>query len=161
VQVRDYQRLWLWGRDHGKAQACASALSAKLQREVEVLDSLASASEADVISVATTSYQAIIQPEHTRPGQHLDLVGAFLPTMCEADAQVIKQARVFVDDLEAATAEAGDLILAQQQGWSFDHVAGDLSDLVTGRSKPEAGSISLFKSVGLALEDLAVAKLLI
>lgn len=161
LQVRDYQQLWLWGRKPAKAAAVAQAIQDKLGREIHVCDTLEAAQEADVISLATTARSAILQEAQVREGQHLDLVGAFLPEMCEVHPSIVKQADVFIDDLEAAEAEAGDLIQAQAHGWSFDDVKADLSALVRGKVQREKASLSLFKSVGVALEDLAVAKLLV
>ena len=81
--------------------------------------------------------------------------------MAEADADTVRRADVFVDDLEACKLEAGDLIQAHAQGWSFEAVHGDLSEVVAGQATRQGRErVTLFKSVGLALEDLVVAKLL-
>lgn len=168
LQVRPYQTVLVWGRSAGKAEATAADLELRFHTagfapHVSVAADLAAAvSQADVITVATTARTPFLKGEWLRNGQHLDLVGAFTPEMAEADADAVKRADVFVDDLEACMLEAGDLIQAQAQGWSFGGVYGDLPSLVAGeadRSGP--GRITLFKSVGLALEDLVVAKLLL
>lgn len=160
--ARDYARVLLWGRDPAKARAVAEALGPQLGRAVEVPEALEPAvREADVISVATTAREPVLRGAWLRPGQHLDLVGAFSPEMAEADAEAVKRADVFVDDRQACQVEAGDLIQAQAQGWSFDLVEGELAEVVAGkagRQGPER--LTLFKSVGLALEDLALARLL-
>ena len=112
-----------------------------------------------MITVATTSRTPIIQGKFLRAGQHIDLVGAFIPEMIEVDAETVQKADVFVDDLQACKIEAGDLIQAQQAGWSFEQVKADLAKVVS--EQVTSGNITLFKSVGLALEDLVVAKLLV
>ena len=122
--------------------------------------------QADTVSAATTSSQPLVRAEFLRErlrgGQHIDLVGAFKPAMRESDSQTVQKVEVFVDDLEAAQVEAGDLIQAAQEGWSFEEVKGDLPSLVLGRTKRSSEEVTtLFKSVGVALEDLAVAKLLV
>jgi alanine dehydrogenase len=163
AQVRDYGEIMIWGRRPKKAERTAEIVRERLDVPVEVADELEEAVRAaDVISFATTARAPIVHGERLRPGQHLDLVGAFLPEMCEVDAEAVKRASVFVDDLDAAKAEAGDLIQAQQQGWSFERVKGDLASLAGGASsRVSEDEVTLFKSVGLALEDLAVARRLL
>ncbi len=165
LQVRAYAEVMVWGRDRAKAERTAAAIRGRvgavaLVRAVDELE--AAVDVADVISFATTAKEPIIRGAQLRDGQHLDLVGAFSSAMCEVDADAVKRARVFVDDREAARAEAGDLIQAAAQGWSFEEVRADLAALVTGQAGRERDEdITLFKSVGLAVEDLLVARLLV
>jgi alanine dehydrogenase len=98
--------------------------------------------------------------EWLKRGAHVDLAGAFKPTMRETDGDVVARARVFVDTREGALSEAGDLLQASDEGkFDFALVQGDLFDLcrgtVKGRNTPQ--EITLFKSCGTALEDLAAA----
>lgn len=164
AQVRRYARVLVWGRSAEKAARTAGALYERLDGIlVEPVHDLADALlEAEVVTVATTAQDPIIHGPWLREGQHLDLVGAFTPEMREVDADAVKRAAVFVDDLTAAKAEAGDLIQAAARSWSWEAVRGDLADVLAGRAgRASAGEITLFKSVGLALEDLAVARLLV
>ena len=165
LQVRPYKQVLVWGRDFAKAKATAAEVAeraAELNVDVEAVEVLEPAfRRADVITAATTAKKPLLKGAWLRPGQHLDLVGAFIPEMAEADADTVRRADVFVDDLEACTLEAGDLIQAHAQGWSFDAVHGDLSAVVTGQATRQGRErVTLFKSVGLALEDLVIAKLL-
>jgi ornithine cyclodeaminase len=165
TQVRSYAEVAVWGRNYDKARGTAADIRQRLGGEVlvraeEVLAPAARA--ADVITLATTAKEAVLRGEALRAGQHLDLVGAFLPEMREVDAEAVTRAAVYVDDLDACKAEAGDLIRAEAEGWSFAHVRGDLAALVAGEARRESDeALTLFKSVGLALEDLVVAKLLV
>ena len=160
VQVRSYEKILVWGRSAEKAEQTAKAIREGLQMNVSVVEDLQSAvARANVITIATTSRTPIIKGEWLHDGQHLDLVGAFVPEMIEVDAEAVKASSVFVDDLHACKVEAGDLIQATDQGWSWENVKGDLAKVVS--EKVERGGITLFKSVGLALEDLVVAKLLV
>ena len=116
--------------------------------------------QADIVSCVTTSTKPIVKGEWLKPGAHVDLAGAFKPTMRETDGDVVARARVFVDTREGALSEAGDLLQARDEGkFDFANVQGDLFDLcrgtVKGRKTPE--EITLFKSCGTALEDLATA----
>ena len=164
AQVRGYERIVVWGRDKDKAARTVEAVKKVLGKEVGVASDLEEVlSQADTVSAATTSNQPLVRAAFLRGhAQHIDLVGAFNVEMRESDSVTLERSEVFVDDVKAARTEAGDLISAAQEGWSFEEVKGDLSSLVLsqrGRSNEE--STTLFKSVGVALEDLAVAKLLV
>ena len=129
----------------------------------EVVTDLQSAmGRADIISGITSSNAAIIKGAWLKPGTHVDLAGAFKPSMREVDGETVGVARVYVDTRDGALAEAGDLLQARDEGqFDFKDVQGDLFELcrakVHGR-KTEA-EITLFKSCGTALEDLAAATL--
>jgi ornithine cyclodeaminase/alanine dehydrogenase-like protein (mu-crystallin family) len=115
-----------------------------------------------VVVTATTSPTPVFDGRDLRPGTHVDAVGSFRPAMRELDAETIRRARVFVDTFEGAWREAGDVLLAIEDGVvARDHVAGELADLVTGaqpgRRTPE--EITVFKSVGFAAEDAVTARL--
>ena len=160
AQVRDYKKILVWGRNADKRQKTLESIQQALEIPVEMVEHLEEGmKQADVITVATTSRTPIIQGKFLRAGQHIDIVGAFIPEMIEVDAETVQRADVFVDDLQACKIEAGDLIQAQQAGWSFEQVKADLAKVVS--QKVKHGDITLFKSVGLALKDLVVAKLLV
>lgn len=169
LQVHAYESVSIWGRDNDKAHVCAQAIEERFATHavrplIHAVTDLADAVKAsDVISVATTATKPVIKGDWLRAGQHLDLVGAFVPDMVEADPDAVKRATVYVDDRDACEIEAGDLIQAVEQGWSFEHIKADLAQLVqAGNTHKQEGSseLTLFKSVGLALEDLVVARLL-
>ncbi len=162
ASVRPVRAVRCWGRRRSEAERLAD----RLRREgfdATASDSVRSAVEAaDIVSVATLSEEALVAGRDLAPGTHLDLVGAFTPTMRECDALAVSQARVFVDTRHGAREEAGDLIRAVAEGaFGWDGVDGDLHDLVTGgvhgRRTPDEHT--LFKSVGTAIEDLAAAVL--
>jgi alanine dehydrogenase len=93
-------------------------------------------------------------------GVHVNLVGSYRPEVREADGALIERASVYVDDRGAARHEAGDLIGAANEGWDWSTVVGDLADVASGRARRiSATEITLFKSVGLAVEDLVIARL--
>lgn len=165
LQVRPYERILVWGRDAERAEATAADVLERadgpVRPAVEAVADLAEAAEqASTITCATSSALPLIAAAWLGDRQHLDLVGAFRPDMAEVDADVVLGSHVYVDDRSAAMAEAGDLLQARVTGWTFDRVAADLHEIVTGRAGPLAGR-TLFKSVGMAFEDLVVAKLLL
>lgn len=161
--VRGYRRIELWGRDAGKAAALATALGDE-GYPVQAVGDLASAvATADCISCVTTSREPLVRGEWLRPGTHLDLVGAFLPSMRETDSAAVGRARVVVDTREGALEEAGDLLFAMADGaFDADRLDTELRDLLAGRgARRDATEITLFKSVGYALEDLVAARVLL
>lgn len=164
ASVRRFERVSIWGRDPARTAALADDLRSRLTgSDVVVAPSLQAATrEADIVSAATSSEAPLVFGAWLRPGTHLDLVGAHRPGMREADAEAVSQAHlVYVDDVEAARAEAGDLIAAAQEGaFDFAQVAGTLSDLAD-KSAMRRGDAdrTIFKSVGHGLEDLAAARL--
>jgi ornithine cyclodeaminase/alanine dehydrogenase-like protein (mu-crystallin family) len=167
AQVRPIERVLVWGRTADKAEASAEALRAQGLHAVAVRDLPAACAEADIISCATLSPHALLQGDWLRPGTHVDLVGAFTPHMREADDAVMRRASgVWCDTLAGGLSEAGDIVQALASGaLSRDGITGELADLCraaqTSAQAPArtAGAITVFKSVGAALEDLAAARL--
>ena len=122
--------------------------------------SYADAAACDIVCAATRADTALFGLDAVRPGAHLNLVGSYRLDLREVAADLVAASTVAVDDLAAAKAEAGDLHLAVEEGvWSWDKVAGDLTDLASGRLvRTSPTEITLFKSVGLAVQDLAIAQ---
>ena len=113
---------------------------------------------------ATSSTAPVLEGRWLRPGAFVDLVGSFTPGAREADDDAVLRARIFVDTFEGALAEAGDLIDPISRGViGRERVEGELADLVSGRvaGRLSAEEITLFKSVGTAIEDLATARLIL
>jgi len=162
--VRPIEKVLVWGRNPQRARALADTLVRQGVNAAPVVDLAEALSQADIVSCATTSTEPLVKGALLRPGTHLDLVGAFTPQMRESDDEVILRSRVFVDTYAGALAEAGDLLQPIAAGtWSADRVCGDLHELTNG-AKPgrlDADDITLFKSVGAAIEDLAAASLLV
>ena len=160
ASVRPIEEIAIWNRSLPRAQALVATL-AQFGLSATLVDDLASAArQADIISVATLSSEPLIRGAWLKPGTHLDCVGAFKASMRETDDDVVRQARIFVDTRAGALAEAGDILQPLQAGViGKDAVLGDLFDLcrrtVAGRGS--AREITLFKSVGAAIEDLAAA----
>ena len=115
---------------------------------------------ADIVSCATLSTAPLIAGAWLGPGQHLDLVGAFNLAMREADDEALRRARIFIDT-EAALSEGGDVAVAERDGAiARDDIVADLGALCRGAPGRGSGEeITLFKSVGASLEDLAAAML--
>ena len=157
--VRPIRKVRIWGRNPDKAAALAEHFRNRFDCEA-VTDLEAATAKADIISSATLSTEALIRGEWLQPGSHLDLVGAFRPTMRETDSQCLAHSQVFVDTYAGALSEAGDILQAIDEGaFRKTDLRAELAELLRG-DKPGRASddaITLFKSVGASLEDLAAA----
>lgn len=160
--IRPIEEVAIWNRSPDKAAALAEKFAGRAFR-VRAVDDLESAVRAaDVVSAGTMSTAPLVRGAWLKPGTHVDLVGGYTPAMREADDETVARARVFVDTREGALSEAGDLIQPIAANvFSEEAVAGDLADLCSGRvgGRRNAEEITLFKSVGTALEDLVAARL--
>jgi alanine dehydrogenase len=162
ASVRPIRHVTLWNHNRAKAEALAAGL-ADTGLEVTLADTLETAvREADIISCATLSGQPLVKGVWLKPGAHLDLVGAYNPAMRESDDDCVRRAQIYVDTRGGALKEGGDIVQPLADGViTKADVRGDLFDLCRGSVKPgrELGDITLFKSVGTAIEDLAAAML--
>lgn len=163
-RVRRFEQVLVCGRDAETSRDFAQRMSAETGLPVAAADARTCAAESDVLCTCTSSHAPLFDGNLLRAGVHLNLVGTFQPRAREVDSGTVQRARVFVESYEGAPAEAGDLLIPMQEGViGHTHVAGDLHELASGkkrgRTSPE--DITLFKSVGCALEDLATAELLL
>jgi ornithine cyclodeaminase/alanine dehydrogenase-like protein (mu-crystallin family) len=160
--VRSLQKVTIWGRRQEATDAVLAELAA-MDIAAESAPSLQDAvAAADIVSCATLSQQALVRGEWLRAGQHLDLVGAFTPQMREADDAALARARVYVDTFAGACVEAGEIVQGMAAGViSRDSLCGELAGLARGTAsgRQSGTEITLFKSVGSAIEDLAAAQL--
>jgi alanine dehydrogenase len=164
--IRPIRRIGVWGRSPVNARALVEALRQHSQAfSVHVVDDLeAEAREADVISCVTGACDPVVFGEWLKPGSFLDLVGSHTPDRRECDDEAVRRSRIYVDTLAGAQAEAGDLLIPLRHGViRQSDILGDLHALcrgeVAGRVTPH--EITLFKSVGSALEDLAAARMVV
>jgi ornithine cyclodeaminase/alanine dehydrogenase-like protein (mu-crystallin family) len=161
LSQRPIRDVSLWNHNPEKAEALARSLSAEGLPVRAVRDLEGAVREADLVSCGTLATEPVVRGGWLKPGAHLDLVGAFNLRMREADDEAVRRARVFVDT-PAALREGGEVALALKAGAiTEDHVQGDLFGLCRGEipGRTSAEEITLFKSVGTALEDLAAAML--
>jgi ornithine cyclodeaminase len=161
--VRPIRETRIWGRDPAKTAALATRLAASGIAAAPVSRLEEAVAAADIITCATLAKEPLIHGAWLRPGTHLDLVGGYTPDMREADDEAISRAQVYIDT-DAALREAGDIVQPLRSGHlARERIVGDLFDLARGicPGRRESGEITLFKSVGSALEDLAAAELVV
>jgi ornithine cyclodeaminase len=160
--VRPIRDVAIWGRDPDKARALARSLAGR-PYAVRAVDDLAAAiGEADIVSAATLATEPLVRGKWLKPGTHVDLVGAYTPERRESDDETVRRARVYVDTCAGATKEGGDVVQPLRNGvLKPEDIVADLFELTRGEKKGRGGpdEITLFKSVGTALEDLAAAEL--
>ena len=160
ASVRPVKRVFIFNRTLTKSQSLAAELSRDGFEAVAVTDLELAVRVSDIVTCVTTSTAAIVKGRWLKPGAHVDLAGAFKPTMRETDGDVVAQSSVYVDTRDGALAEAGDLLQARDEGkFDFANIKGDLFELCRGKvaGRVSADEITLFKSAGTAIEDLATA----
>jgi ornithine cyclodeaminase/alanine dehydrogenase-like protein (mu-crystallin family) len=144
--VRPIREVLVWSRTEASARALADAVGGEV-----VLDADEAVARADIVSTATPSRSPLFNASSLRAGTHVNAVGAFTPEMVEIPGEVVEQAFVVVDDRQAASVEAGDLLKVDRQP------DADMADLISGRAVPSDEPFTLFKSVGIASQDIAAA----
>ncbi|MGQ9467118.1 MAG: ornithine cyclodeaminase family protein [Anaerolineae bacterium] len=159
--VRPIREAWVYDVDPQRAQAYAREMGEPLGIPVHVATSPAEAvRQADVICTATTSTTPVFDDADVRPGTHINAVGAYTPQMREIPTETVLRARVVIDHRTASLAEAGDLLIPIQEGrMTEQHIWAELGEIAAGlkpgRLSPD--EITLFKSVGVAVQDVAAA----
>jgi len=162
--VRNFDHFLVSGLDPGRSREFAQEMAAELGAKVESVYSRACAAESDVLCTCTTSQTPLFDGNLLRPGTHINAIGSFQPHTREVDDATIQRSRIFVDTFEGALSEAGDLLIPISKGLiTRSYIIGDLHQLVSGKKpgRTDPTQITLFKSVGCALEDLATAELLV
>ncbi len=162
-RVRSFKRFLVCGSGRSDVAAFCSKMKNDLGVSVEPASAETLARESDVICTCTTAHEPLFDGNWLRPGTHLNLVGAFQPETREVDDITVKRARVVVDTYDGALQEAGDLLIPIKNGTiDRSHIVADLHEIASGKkpARTSAEPITLFKSVGCALEDLVIAQLI-
>ena len=163
--VRPIEHVVVWGRSNGHAEDFAQTASQACKLSVRCAPSAAAAvAGADIICTTTASPEPILAGADLEPGQHVNLVGAAIPTSAEVDGEAVARARYFVDYRPAALAAAGELLRAMEAGLVDEsHILAEIGEIAEGRASGRAsgregpGDITIYKSLGVAAQDLAAA----
>ena len=159
--VRPLRRVRVWSRDPAHVARFVDAARKRHGFAIEAAPSAREAvADADVVCTVTASREPVLEGAWLRAGTHVNAVGASLRTARELDSAAVARARVFVDRRESAANEAGDLLMARSEGAiGDDHVQGELGEVLLGRvdGRRTPDEITVFKSLGLAVEDVASA----
>jgi ornithine cyclodeaminase len=159
--ARPIERVRVWSRSGERARRFAWRAGERFGVRVEPVDSVeAAVAGAAVVCTTTASREPVLRGEWLAPGTHVNAVGASLPSARELDSEAVRRARLYVDRRESALAESGDVLVPLRAGAITEaHIVGELGDLLLGRieGRRSPDEITLFKSLGLAIEDLAAA----
>lgn len=161
-EARSIQSVKIWNRSLEGAKKLAKELIAETSLEVTVSNTAQMAiTDADLICTVTASAKPILKGSWLKPGVHINAVGSSSPTKRELDTEAVIKSKIFVDSRESALNEAGDLLIPKSEGALDDHhILGEIGQVLrketVGRNDPE--DITLFKSLGMAVEDVAAAQ---
>jgi len=160
--VRKFRRVVVCGTHPEKTRKFAGEISQALKLPTEPVDARTCAAESDVICTCTTSQTPLFDGSVLRPGTHLNLVGAFQPDSREVDSLTIQRSRIVVDTYDGALTEPGDILVPMREGViGREAILADLHEMTSGKAvRRNPTDITVFKSVGCALEDLVTAELL-
>jgi ornithine cyclodeaminase/alanine dehydrogenase-like protein (mu-crystallin family) len=164
LSVCNFHEVLVCGSSPERSKRFAAAWSEEFNVPVRAVDASTCASESDVVCTCTTSAKPLFDGKLLRAGTHINAVGAFRPNTREVDDETMLRSRLAVDSYEGAPMEAGDILIPQQNRIiGPDHIIADLHDSLCGKKivRRESSDITVFKSVGCALEDLAAARLLL
>lgn len=158
--VRDIQQTFVFDRSAEAGEAFIDEMSSMISSNIQFTDDLSLLREVDIVCTATNAETPLFSKEHLKPGVHINAIGSFKPNMQEIDPKIIQVSRCYFDDREACLKETGDFLRAKDSSkLSAENIIGEIGDVVLGnipaRTSPD--EITLFKSVGTAIQDLEVA----
>lgn len=160
--VRPIRRVRVWSRTPENARRFAETAAQQFKLPVEAMPTAeAAVRDADLICTTTSAADPILQGQWLSPGAHVNAVGSSVPFARELDAAAVARSRLYVDRRESTLNESGDFRFAKEEGAVDDsHILGELGELLLGRvqGRTAADEITLFKSLGLAIEDVAAAQ---
>ncbi|MCP3932398.1 MAG: ornithine cyclodeaminase [Bacteroidetes bacterium] len=158
--VREISKVWIFDRNKGKAKSFISELENKMDAEIHIAEDNEVLKECDVICTATNAEEPLFKLDELKEGVHINAIGSYKPNMQELDPFLIKKAKVYVDQKGPCLAESGDLIKPIKAGLiAADHIQGEIGDFALNRieGRTSEKEITVFKSVGVAIQDFVVA----
>jgi alanine dehydrogenase len=163
MRVRRFEEIRVWGRDPGRLFSLVEEMLPRVASRLLPVESVRDAvRDADVVALVTAAREPVVERRWIAPGAHICAVGACRPDQREMDTSLVRDARVFVDSRTGALAEAGDLVIPITEGaFSASHIVAELGEVVDGRVQGRLSTeeITIFKSLGMAVEDVAAARL--
>ncbi len=160
LEVRPIEKILIFSRSKPSAEKFCSTLANQVECVIGKKESLL---EADIVCTTTPAQSPLFETDEIKPGCHLNVVGSHQPSFREVPTGLVARSKIIVDNREACEQEAGDLIIPVQEGsWSFEYLHGELGQVVSGDiiARESENEITLFKSVGNAIQDHAMAHLI-
>jgi alanine dehydrogenase len=162
-RVRDIREVRVWSRKRAHVERLISDMSPHIEARLVASDSARAAVEdAEIVVLVTSAVQPVVQADWIADGAHVCAVGACRPTQREMDAALVARGDLYVDSRDAALVEAGDIVLAiKDEAITASHIKAELGEVVGGRmaGRSSLDRVTIFKSLGLAVEDVAAAHL--
>jgi ornithine cyclodeaminase len=159
--ARPIDRIRIWSKTGSNSQLFSEREGAKFTRHIEVMPSIEAAVDgADIICTTTMAPQPILKGDWLAPGVHINAVGSSIKSTRELDTAAVVKSRLFVDRRESTLNEAGDFLFPKAEGAiNDDHIQGELGEILLGQieGRKTVEEITLFKSLGLGVEDIASA----
>jgi ornithine cyclodeaminase len=158
--VRDIEEVRVWGRSFDKAKAFAEQHARTFRGRIRPVHSGEEAAATDVVCAVTGAHEPVLRSEWVQPGTHINLVGAHSPTKREADTPLIARSRLFVDSIDSALQESGDILIPLQDGViDASHIVGEIGCVLLGKVEGRQGEadVTVYKSLGLVAQDLIAA----
>ena len=157
---REIKKVFVFDKHKDVADRFIPEMQDKFQLEMVYADDTSVLKEADIICTATNSKAPLFQKADVKKGVHINAIGSFQPDMQELDPYLIKDAKVYVDQAESCMKESGDLIKPIKEGIiDQNHIVGEIGDFCLNKiaGRKSENEITIFKSVGVAIQDFAVA----
>lgn len=158
--VREISKVWIFDTQQQAAKIFKTEMQQKLNINIQIASSNAVLQECDVICTATNAQTPLFSLQEISEGVHINAIGSFKPNMQEIDPFLLKKARIYVDQKEPCLAESGDLIKPINDGlFSASHIYGEIGEFALNRieGRKSENEITVFKSVGVAIQDFVVA----
>jgi alanine dehydrogenase len=162
--VREIKRALIFDIDSKQAERFSDEMSKKLSIEINKTSSLSKLKAADIICTATTSSKPVFSHQDIKEGVHINAVGVYKPDMHEIPEETVISSKIVVDEVKSALSEAGDILIPMYKGkFNESHIHAEIGEIVKGAKtgRQDEKEITLFKSVGNAVQDIAVADILI
>jgi ornithine cyclodeaminase/alanine dehydrogenase-like protein (mu-crystallin family) len=160
AEVRNISKVWIFDKSKSAEEAFKIEMQKEFSIDIQIAESNSVLKECDIICTATNSESPLFYLDELKPGIHINAIGSYKPNMQEIDPQILKNAKIYVDDRQACISESGDLIKPINDGlFSKDHISGEIGEFALGKISGRAteNEITVFKSVGVAIQDFVVA----
>lgn len=160
LDVRPIKEVIVFGKTQSKTVSFCQRMTEKFSVGIHSARAPQELNRADIICTATTSSTPVFQKDHLKKGVHINGIGSYKPAMQEIPSEVIQHASLIVDQRAASLTEAGDIVIPIRQGFiTNDHIHAELGEIISGSKKGRISEdqITVFKSVGNAIQDLALA----
>lgn len=158
--VRDIEKIWVFDRSPEQAELFIEEMASETTADIEFTSDLALLKDVDIICTATNSLKPLFSKNHLKKGIHINAIGSFQSEMQEIDPEIIKSSRIFLDDKEACLNESGDLLnVFEDPTINNENIIGEIGEYVLNRidGRTSSDEITIFKSVGTAIQDFVVA----